>query len=470
MAAVALAALVAALALGGGDDPAPPRPEPTGAVAQLVPMLPAVDCPGHAPWRNAAVPAMPHLALFQTEQRIDDALPREVGMSLPIGTFDPRETRLAANGRRGTRLHAVPSLEISDDTGCAADDGPGVCLVDSLGGTFRCFTFAAVRTGRAFVRTDRGSIAGIVPDGFGRVTLSSGTRRASANVSSNVYEAELGVPSGTRVGVVVERPGESGCERDVAPELLARVAALRRAPTERLVPMAALSLLRDYAGIEEVVERGARFSGSDRGVEFWAIPVARTGGRECAPATAVCVAAVTVGERADAECGLNTPRTRATWRFAPLLSERAVIYGTAPDDVTGVLVRYETLAVEIPTRDNVIAGVLPFPYDDSADVEQLRRPIASPPRVGVVGAGGDARAMLERLVDAGYEPLRAIGLGVKRQPRTVVYWRPRRATLAEAAAVARAAGAAELIRIASAERTPRPVLEAGAPVVVVVGG
>jgi hypothetical protein len=252
--------------------------------------------------------------------------------------------------------------------------------------------------------------------------------------------------------------------------LLARVAALRRAPTERLVPMAALSLLRDYAGIEEVVERGARFWGSDRGVEFWAIPVARTGMRDCAPATAVCVAAVTVGERADAECRLKTPRDRATWGFAPLLAERAVIYGTAPDGVTGVLVRFETLAVEIPARDNVIAGVLPFPYDDSARVELLRRPIPPPPRVGVVGAGGDARAMLERLVDAGYEPLRAIGLGVKRQPRTVVYWRPRRATRAEAAAVSRAAGAAELIRIESAERTPRPVLEAAAPVVVVVGG
>jgi len=46
---------------------------------------------------------------------------------------------------------------------------------------------------------------------------------------------------------------------------------------------------------------------------------------------------------------------------------------------------------------------------------------------------------------------------------------PRLPTLAEAAAVALSAGASELIRIAPAERTPRPVLAAAASIVVVVG-
>jgi hypothetical protein len=76
--------------------------------------------------------------------------------------------------------------------------------------------------------------------------------------------------------------------------------------------------------------------------------------------------------------------------------------------------------------------------------------------------------MRDRLVAAGYEPLGVIVPGVKRQPRTAVDWRPRGATLVEAAAVAQAAGAYELKRI-SRRRTPRPVLAAGAPIVVVAG-
>jgi hypothetical protein len=124
----------------------------------------------------------------------------------------------------------------------------------------------------------------------------------------------------------------------------------------------------------------------------------------------------------------------------------------------------------VPVRDNVTAAVLPFPYEEGVAVELTRRAAPSRPRIGIVDAGGDAEAMRDQLVSLGYEPLGAIVPGVKRQPRTTVYWHARRATFAEASAVARAARASELIRIASAERTPRPVLDAAAPVVVVVGG
>jgi hypothetical protein len=373
VAAVALAAGVAALALGG-DDRSEPPPQPVGSVAQLAPMLAPVDCPGLVAREEPAVPAMPYLAVLTYRQGLDDRLPLAVAAGLPVATLDSGETRLAANGRRGTRLHVVPSLAVSDDAGCVADDGPGACLVEANGGAFRCFTLAAVLDGHAFARTERGSIAGIVPDGVGRVTLSAGGRRASARVADNVYEAELGVPSGTPVGVVLARPAESGCPREVAPALLARNATLRRAAGDRLLPQAVLERLRDDERIGEVVERGARFWGADGGVEFWAVPIARAGGGECAPADAVCVAAITVGGSADAQCGLSVARDRPNWRFAPLLLENAAIYGTVPDGVTGARVSLGTLAAEVRARDNVLAGVLPFPYAGSAEVELMRRP------------------------------------------------------------------------------------------------
>ena len=229
VAAAALVAGVAALAAGGGDDPPPPATA-SGPTAPLVAMAEPARCFGRSAGKRPAIPALPYFGVFDYRQGPDDLLGRDLGDSLPVATYDPAETRLAANGRRGTRLHVFPSLGVGADDGCAADDGPGVCLVEDLSGRYRCFTIAAVRAGLAFARTERGSIAGVVPDGIGGVTLTAGRRRASARVADNVYEAELGVPPGTRVSVELARPAESACARDVAPRLLARVAALRRAP------------------------------------------------------------------------------------------------------------------------------------------------------------------------------------------------------------------------------------------------
>ena len=423
LAAIAAAAVVAVVA-ARGDDPPPPRAATSGPSAQLVVMLPPQRCLTRTFDERPASPAIPYFSVFDYRPRIDDELGRDLAESLPVASYDPRETKLAANGRRGTRLHLVPSLGVSEDRSCAADDGPGVCLVQEDAGRFRCFGIERIRDGLAFARTERNSIVGIVPDGVGRVMLSAGGQRASAAVSGNVYEAELGVPPGTRVTVELAPAGADDCAREVAPGLLARVAALRRAPTERLLPMAAISKLREDDHIADVVERGARFWGADGGVDFWVVPVARTRPRDCAPATVECVVAVTVGGRADAECRMGVARDRPNWRFAPLLPENAAIYGTVPDGVVGARVTYGTQVAELRARDNVLAGVLPFPYADSADVELIRRPRRSPARVGIVDAGGDAEAMGDRLLAAGYEPLRAIVPGVKQQPRTVVYWRP----------------------------------------------
>ena len=190
--------------------------------------------------------------------------------------------------------------------------------------------------------------------------------------------------------------------------------------------MAALSLLRDDPRHRRAARARRPLLGRGRRRRLLGRSRSRAAGaRDCGPATAACVAAVTTGDRVDAECGLDRPRDRAAWRLAPLLRDHAAIYGTVPDGVTGARITFDTLAAEVRARDNVLAAVLPFPYDDGAEVELLRGPLRVPPRVGIVDAGGDAAALRDRIAAAGFEPKGAIVPGVKRQPRTAVYWRPR---------------------------------------------
>ena len=60
--------------------------------------------------RRPAAPAMPDFAVLARQQHEDDGLIEEVGASLPVGTFDRTEVRLAGDRRLRTRLHVVPSL------------------------------------------------------------------------------------------------------------------------------------------------------------------------------------------------------------------------------------------------------------------------------------------------------------------------------------------------------------------------
>ena len=426
------------------------------------------------PGTRPAIPALPYFGVFDYRQGPDDLLGRDLADSLPVATYDPAETRLAANGRRGTRLHVFPSLGVGADDGCAADDGPGVCLVEDLSGRYRCFTIAAVRAGLAFARTERGSIVGVVPDGIGGVTLTAGRRRASARVADNVYEAELGVPPGTRVGVELARPAESACARDVAPRLLARVAALRRAPSDRLLPMAGLNFLRGYGGIEEVVERRARYWGADGGAGFWVVPVAGTSSRECAPATDVCVVAVTVGGRADAYC--DDRANRLGWRLAPLFAGKAVAFGIVPDRATGARVAIGDQSATVDARDNVVAGVLPFPHDAFAEsrLEPTYGRDPAKPRVGVVDAAGrqgryHAEYLLRRLAELGYPTVAAITPGVNAQPDTDLYWWPGRSLDLEVGRLARLLEVDRVIRVDDPGHATGPVLRTDAPIVVVAG-
>jgi hypothetical protein len=369
-ATLALVAVLAALALSrdGGDRAADERratPPPTGVVVPLLPMLDAASCRGLEVSSEPSRGEVYGIGLLERRQRgPDGAIPPPQGNAitwLPVRSFDPGETRYA----RGeiVPLHVVPSLGVSTDGRCDSDAGPGVCLVES--GRYRCFSMVDVRAGRALTRIPAGVVAGIVPDSIGRVTLSAGGRTVAASVVDNVYQAELDVPAGARVEVRLP-PATDSCGRALAPELLARVAALRTEPrSDERLPQAARDVLSEWHWqLDAIVEDRARFWGADAGVDFWVVPVAARGGTKCAPAAAACVVAVATSTHADAQCVLDDEQRQDAWRLTPLLEGHAAIYGIVPDGVTGVRVTVDGDTAEVEARENVAGGVLPFPYRD----------------------------------------------------------------------------------------------------------
>jgi hypothetical protein len=166
---------------------------------------------------------------------------------------------------------------------------------------------------------------------------------------------------------------------------------------------------------------------------------------------------------------LRRRRNLEFWRFAPLLPDNAAIYGIVGDGVIGARVTVGKLTAQVDARENVIGGVLPLPYEDGVSVDLIRRPAPSSFTVGLVDAGGNVERAARRIRRTGYETLGAIVPGVKSQRRTVVYCRPREASMEKAAGVAKAVRADEIVRTQSAARIPRPVLDSAARVVVVVG-
>jgi RNA polymerase sigma-70 factor (ECF subfamily) len=374
VAAVAIAAAaVALLARGGGADgdatgDAAPPPPPNAAFS-LVAMRPLMRCPDPP---RIALPDLEEfggIALLARPQRGGDRLPFPPDR-LPIGAFDPDATRRAP-ARQNASLFAVPSPRVASFGGCRGDDGPGVCLVASRR-TFRCFDAGDVRGGRAVARTPEGTLVGIVPDGVGRVTLSAAGPSVTADVLQNVFEAQLAAVRGTPLEVAMQR--DDGCRQVIAPELRAEIAALREQEQPSLVlPAAALGVVRAWAGrIDAAAAEEARLWGTRDGVDFWVVPVVPSGRGPCAPASRVCVVAVPEDSFADGACVLGDDDER--WRLAPLLPGRAAIYGVVPDGVTRVRVTIGDVSAEVDARDNVVGGVLPFPYSDTVDTDvQLLR-------------------------------------------------------------------------------------------------
>jgi hypothetical protein len=82
----------------------------------------------------------------------------------------------------------------------------------------------------------------------------------------------------------------------------------------------------------------------------------------------VCVVAVPQDSFADGACVLGD-KPDEEWRLAPLLPGRAAIYGVVPDGVTRVRVTVGHVSGEVDARDNVVGGVLPFPYNERADTD-----------------------------------------------------------------------------------------------------
>jgi hypothetical protein len=484
VALLALLAAVAAIALTRGDhnrasDERRVTPPPPGVVVPLPLMLRTVSCPDVDVRRRPARGELQDFALLQRAPRADDALLVDTESRLAVTSLEPTETR-----RADGRLLVVPSLGVAGGARCGSDEGLGVCLVEPSERWFRCFPIADVRAGRALTRTPAGENVGIVPDGIRQVTLTADGRMDRARVVDNVYEAQLDVPAGTKVTVRFDLADAPDCTREAAPELLSRVAALSDVPEPGLpLPRAAREILDEWhSQLDAVVDDAARFWGGGDGVEFWVVPVVPYGEPECAPATAVCVVAVvTDADRADAQCVLEHQGGDEAWRIGPLFEDRAAIYGVVPPGVTGARVTIGDATARVDARENVIGGVLPFPYHDGArtHVELLHGTSAPGAQahsadrlVGVVDASasdGAAEDLLRRIGDAGYPTLDTITPGVKTQPRTAVHWRPGRATLADAERVAELVGADSVERITKAPGPPRPIAQTDAAIVVVVG-
>ena len=302
--------------------------------------------------------------------------------------------------------------------------------------------------------------------GLPRVPLRAAFAAAAALALVAVGTA-LALDSGNGGDGAVRRA--TGCARTVAPDLLARVAALRNGPSgEDRLPPAATSVLQHWK-LDQVVEDRARFWGGDGDVGFWVVPVVPRGEAACEPATAACVVAVASGGRADAECVLEEERRGDAWRLAPLLEGHAAIYGIVPDSVRGVRVTLKGQTAQVAARDNVVGGVLPFGYHAMARVAYVRGQSASKPFVGVVDAGGESGAAVRRLRAAGYRTTGRIVAGTPLQA-SVVYWWPGRASAEDAFGVARLLKVGEVAAVEDTAHTPHPVLDTTAPVVVVAGG
>jgi hypothetical protein len=148
-----------------------------------------------------------------------------------------------------------------------------------------------------------------------------------------------------------------------------------------------------------------------------------------------------------------------------------VAFGLVPDRATAVTVSAGGRTAEVDAGLNLFGGVLPFPVADSAapEVEVDYAEIEGAPRVGVVGGGGEAIDIADRLMRAGFATTGSVTPGVTPQPRTTLYWWPGRVSREDAARVAAVIGADERVRVSDPARAPRPVQDADAPVVVVVG-
>ena len=401
------------------------------------------------------------IALLRRPQRDADKLPFDPA-SLPIGTFDPDSTR------RASAVFVVPSTEVSASGRCGDHVGPGLCLV-ARGREFRCFTAVEVAWGRAVARTAAGTLAGIAPDGVGRVFVRDDGPPVAAEVVENVYEARIGFPAGEGIEVAFQRAGDSGCRRSVAPELLAEVALLRdrRRSNERL-PRSAHDALTHWP-IEAIHDRGARYWGGVDGIDFWAVPVVPWGLADCAPASSVCVVAIPGRSSAAAECDLG--RRDRNWWLGQRFPERAMMFGTGPDGVTGVRLTHNGETAVLNAHDNVFGGALPWPYEvgDHPRVRLIRGDDDAGRLAGIVDAGGPVRDMVGRLRARGYLTLELITPAGNVRSRSIVYWWPGRAGREDAYELAEVAGVDQVEPIRDTDRIPLPVLETHAPFVVVVG-
>jgi hypothetical protein len=127
---------------------------------------------------------------------------------LPLAAWAPRGSRVGA-GR--PPIHLVPGA----GTGARRCARPAplrraaarLCLVTGPAGGplgVACFGTAELLAGRALVRLDARTVAGVLPDGILGVRLDTGHGLVSARSFRNVFVAHLPAGAGASVGVTLE--------------------------------------------------------------------------------------------------------------------------------------------------------------------------------------------------------------------------------------------------------------------------
>jgi DNA-directed RNA polymerase specialized sigma24 family protein len=205
-AALVLLTVLAALTQNRAGEDRRITPASSDPVVILRSMQRGAVCGGPAPGREPWAGEPRGLGVLERSQRKDDVLSAVALERLPLGSFDPAQTRRGGSLGALTTVHIVPSRAVSVEGHCDEAARPGVCLVETRL-RFRCFSVWEVGSGRALARIPLGLIVGLVPDGISEVTLSARGRTVGAAVVDNVYEAQFDVPAGTRVRVALAPDG-----------------------------------------------------------------------------------------------------------------------------------------------------------------------------------------------------------------------------------------------------------------------
>jgi hypothetical protein len=160
----------------------------------------------------------------------------------------------------------------------------------------------------------------------------------------------------------------AGCVHRPSDELVERLPDLAR-PADASLPAAARAVLTERQGNFAAIEADrAALWGERDGVAVWIVPVvSREAEGACAPADGACLVMVADGD-ADVHC--RAPLATDI-RWSPFPGGTFVL-GFPEHGATGVRVVSGREKAEVPARDGVLAGLVPFPVDSPPVFQTLR--------------------------------------------------------------------------------------------------